>query len=75
MELKVKQVQRVDGAKEALYLPALFGGLRITVRHFWRNLFGAKDVVTVICVKPFVPQNAFTLRLVSIQTFQLKNIL
>ena len=47
MELKVKQVQRVDGAKEALYLPAIFGGLRLTVSHFWRNLFGAKDVVTV----------------------------
>ena len=47
MELKVKQVQRVDGFKESLYLPAIFTGFRLTVRHFFRNLFGAKDVVTV----------------------------
>jgi|TARA_B110001454_G_scaffold218013_1_gene244777 NADH-quinone oxidoreductase subunit I len=47
MELKVKQMQRVDGFKESLYLPALFMGFRLTVRHFFRNLFGSKDVVTV----------------------------
>ncbi len=47
MELKVKQLERVDGAKEALYLPAIFGGLRLTVRHFWNNLFGSKEVVTI----------------------------
>ena len=47
MELKVKQMQRVDGFKESLYLPAIFTGFRLTARHFFRNLFGAKDVVTV----------------------------
>ena len=47
MELKVKQIQRVDGVKEAFYLPAIFNGFRLTVSHFLRNLFGAKDVVTV----------------------------
>ena len=47
MELKVKQVERVDGIKEALFLPAIFNGLRLTVKHFWRNLFGSRDVVTI----------------------------
>jgi len=46
MTLKVKEMKRVDGAKEALYLPAIFTGLRLTVRHFFRNLLGSKDVVT-----------------------------
>ncbi|MGA1599254.1 MAG: NuoI/complex I 23 kDa subunit family protein [bacterium] len=45
--LKVKQVDRVDGFKESLYLPAMFTGFRLTIRHFLRNLFGAKDVVTI----------------------------
>ncbi len=40
MELKVKQVKRHDGVREALYFPALFVGFRLTVKHFWRNLFG-----------------------------------
>ncbi len=47
MELKVKKVQRLDGTREALYFPAIFVGLSLTVKHFWRNLFGSKDVVTV----------------------------
>ena len=47
MELKVKQVKRVDGVKEAFYIPAAFGGLRLTVKHFFRNLFGSRDVVTI----------------------------
>ncbi|GIT03758.1 MAG: hypothetical protein CM1200mP28_10170 [Deltaproteobacteria bacterium] len=47
MELKVKRVERVDGVKEAIFLPAIFNGLRLTVKHFWRNLFGARDVVTI----------------------------
>ena len=44
MELKVNRVERVDGVKEAIFLPAIFNGLRLTVKHFWRNLFGARDV-------------------------------
>tara|TARA_Y100001970_G_scaffold277115_1_gene380836 strand:- start:1609 stop:2193 length:585 start_codon:yes stop_codon:yes gene_type:complete len=47
MELKVKKVKRIDGVREALYLPALFVGFRLTIKHFWRNLFGSKDVVTI----------------------------
>ena len=47
MELKVKVVERHDGLKEALYLPAILAGLRITTRHFIRNMFGKRDVVTI----------------------------
>ena len=47
MELKVKTVKRVDGFKEGLYLPAILSGLKLTIRHFWRNLFGSKDIVTI----------------------------
>ena len=47
MELKVKQVKRLDGVRESLYFPAIFVGLRLTVKHFWRNLFGSRDVVTI----------------------------
>ena len=47
MELKVKTMERGEGFKEALYLPALLDGLRITVRHFLRNILGKRDVVTI----------------------------
>ena len=47
MELKIKVMDRSEGLKEALYLPALLGGLRITIRHFMRNMFGKRDVVTI----------------------------
>ncbi len=47
MELKVKQVKRVDGLKESVYLPGLFNGLKLTARHLFRNLFGRKDTVTI----------------------------
>ena len=47
MELKVRKVNRLDGAREALYFPALFVGFRLTIKHFWRNLFGSRDVVTI----------------------------
>ena len=47
MELKVKKVQRLDGIRESLYLPAIFIGFRLTIKHFWRNLFGSRDVVTI----------------------------
>ena len=46
MDFKVKKIKRYDGLKESFYLPAAFEGLRITIRHFFRNLFGSKDVVT-----------------------------
>lgn len=46
-ELKVKVVDRTRGFTEALYLPAILAGLRITVRHFIRNMFGKRDVVTI----------------------------
>ena len=47
MELKVKTVDRAEGFKEALFLPAILAGLRLTVRHFYRNIFGKRDVVTI----------------------------
>jgi NADH-quinone oxidoreductase subunit I len=47
MELKVKVVDRQRGFSEDLFLPAILAGLRITVRHFVRNLFGKRDVVTI----------------------------
>ncbi len=47
MDLKVKQVERVDGLKESFYLPAMFTGFRLTVKHFLKNLFGAQEVVTI----------------------------
>ena len=47
MELRVKTVQRVDGVKEALYLPAIFEGLKLTIRHFLRNVIAGKDTVTI----------------------------
>jgi NADH-quinone oxidoreductase subunit I len=47
MKLKVKQVDRSEGLKEALYLPGIAAGLKLTVRHFVRNLVGKKDVVTI----------------------------
>ena len=47
MELKVKVVDRDRGLIEELYLPAILAGLRITVRHFMRNIFGKRDVVTI----------------------------
>lgn len=45
--LRVRTVERHDGLQEALYLPAVLAGLRITVRHFIRNIFGKRDVVTI----------------------------
>ena len=47
MELKVKTVVRIDGMREAMYLPAILTGLRITIGHFLRNIFGKRDVVTI----------------------------
>jgi len=45
--LRVKTVQRHDGLMEAIYLPALLVGLRITAHKFMRNMFGKRDVVTI----------------------------
>lgn len=47
MELRVKTVKREQGFMGDLYLPAILAGLRITVRHFIRNIFGKRDVVTI----------------------------
>jgi len=47
MELRVKTVDRERGFVDSLYLPAIIGGLRLTLRHFFRNIFGKRDVVTV----------------------------
>jgi NADH-quinone oxidoreductase subunit I len=47
MELKVKTVDRKRGFTEELYFPAVLAGLRLTARHFVRNIFGKRDVVTI----------------------------
>lgn len=47
MQLKVKQVERHDGITEAIYLPGIVKGLKLTIRHFLRNLFGGKEIVTI----------------------------
>ncbi len=47
MELKVKTVDRSEGFKEAIYLPAILEALQITVYHFFRNILGKRDVVTI----------------------------
>jgi NADH-quinone oxidoreductase subunit I len=45
--LKVRVVARHDGLQEALYLPAILTGLRITIHKFFRNIIGKRDVVTI----------------------------
>lgn len=47
MELKVKKVKRIDGFQESLYIPAILNGLKLTVSHFLKNLFGGNEVVTI----------------------------
>ncbi|MDH4246628.1 MAG: NADH-quinone oxidoreductase subunit I [Deltaproteobacteria bacterium] len=47
MELKVKTVDRQRGVMVEFYLPAIWEGLRLTVHHFVRNIFGKRDVVTI----------------------------
>ncbi|MDH4121905.1 MAG: NADH-quinone oxidoreductase subunit I [Deltaproteobacteria bacterium] len=43
----MKTVQRQGGFLIDLYLPAIIGGLRITLRHFFRNVITQSDVVTI----------------------------
>ncbi|GMV39743.1 MAG: NADH-quinone oxidoreductase subunit I [Myxococcales bacterium] len=48
MAVTVRRVERKEFTfKEQSYLPELFRGMRITNRHFWRNLFGKKETVTI----------------------------
>lgn len=47
METKVKVVKRSFGLYEEMYVLAILAGLRLTVRHFMRNMFGKRDVVTI----------------------------
>ena len=44
---KVLIVNRSEGLLQRLFLPAIFAGLRITIRHFLRNVLGKRDVVTI----------------------------
>jgi hypothetical protein len=44
MKFKVKKVDRSEGLKEALYIPGIAVGLKHTMRHFFRNIVGKKDV-------------------------------
>lgn len=45
--MKVKTVKRVDGFKEGLYIPAFIQGFKLTLRHFFNNVFGYKEIVTI----------------------------
>ena len=47
MELKIKTVPREGGFGVELYLPAILSGLRLTIHHFFRNIIGKRDVVTI----------------------------
>jgi NADH-quinone oxidoreductase subunit I len=43
-----KVMERIgDSFAERIYLPAIIDGLKVTTRHFVRNLFGRKDTVTI----------------------------
>jgi formate hydrogenlyase subunit 6/NADH:ubiquinone oxidoreductase subunit I len=43
-----KVMERIgDSFAERVYLPAIIDGLKVTTRHFVRNLFGRKDTVTI----------------------------
>ncbi len=44
---KTFTVDRSEGLKEAVYLPAILTGLGLTIGHFVRNMFGKRDVVTI----------------------------
>lgn len=44
---KVKVMERDEGFRDAIYLLAFIDGFRLTFRHFFRNIFGKKDVVTI----------------------------
>ncbi|MBI4083596.1 MAG: NADH-quinone oxidoreductase subunit I [Candidatus Lambdaproteobacteria bacterium] len=45
--VKVKTVRRESGLAVELFLPAIWDGLKLTAYHFWRNIFGKRDVVTI----------------------------
>ena len=45
--LKTITVDRSEGWREALYLPGILVGLRLTIGHFMRNMFGKRGVVTI----------------------------
>lgn len=36
--------RRGKSFKEKIYLPAIFGGIRVTLRHFFNNLISGKDL-------------------------------
>jgi len=46
-EFKVKTVPRDTGFTESVYIVAILKGLTLTTRHFVRNIFGKRDVVTI----------------------------
>ena len=45
--MAIKKVQRVSGWKHTIYLFDVFNGLRLTMGHFFANLFGSKKTVTI----------------------------
>ena len=47
MDIKTKIVDRRSGTEVRGYLPAVWQGLRLTTRHFLRNVLRKRDVVTI----------------------------
>ena len=47
MAVTVVTIDRRPPVGERAYLPAVIQGLGVTMRHFFRNLIGLRDVVTV----------------------------
>ncbi|MSP71642.1 MAG: NADH-quinone oxidoreductase subunit I [Myxococcales bacterium] len=51
-----KVVERVgDSFADRIYVPAILAGLKITTRHFFRNLFGQKETVTIAYPEVKIP--------------------
>ena len=55
MSVHVKVVERPGSTEQQLYFPAVVKGLGVTMRHFFRNLFGGKDIVTIQYPEEKVP--------------------
>mgnify|MGYP006208780367 CR=1 FL=1 len=45
--MKVKIVRSTETWKEKIYLIAIFKGLSLTMKHFFRNLLSSKSIVTI----------------------------
>jgi NADH-quinone oxidoreductase subunit I len=46
-KVRTVRIERAAMGVEATFLPAVVKGLGVTMRHFFRNVFGRKDIATV----------------------------